>query len=76
MRLMTITVQLAFFDAAERTVDNVADYLVRWACDGIDAEIAYTSERMQRDIDISDPNEEDADDPYEAWQIKAREEMP
>lgn len=78
MILMTITVQLAFLDDPTRRVDTIASEIVRYALDGLDAETAYTSERTEATIDVPDPilfNLNRPDDPFEAWQERAREEM-
>ena len=78
MRLMVVTLQFAFHDIQDATVDAVTDSLVEYASDGLGAEIVFSTTRTQTDINISDPdfdNDDNEVDSFEAWQVEARKRM-
>ena len=76
MKLITVTLKMAFFDSDDATAENVADSLVRYGLDGLYAEVLFTSERSEREITCPDPDADQVDgDPFDTWQEKAREEL-
>jgi hypothetical protein len=76
MKLIRITVELAFHDIYEATADWVADHLVEISLDNMEAEVVRT-DRLEKQIDFPDPSAED--DPgyvsYETWQERAHKEL-
>ena len=73
MKLMTIKIKAAFLDAPGVTADGIADSLIRYLSDGLCAEVAYTTERTEQDIEHPDPDPDSETDEYGPWQEKARD---
>lgn len=74
MRLMRITLDLAFEDVYDADLDTVRGDLVRCALNGLYAEVATTRAAEVRDIEYPDTDME-VPDSFDAWQDEARERM-
>ncbi len=54
MKIITVEIKLAFEDIDGRTADVVANQLVRYALDGVDAEVCFTTKRETQTVDYPD----------------------
>lgn len=74
MKLIKITVNFAFMDCEKATLESVRARLYDYAADGLNAEVTFTSDSSERDVEIEDPDF-DSDSAVDVWQEKAREEL-
>ena len=70
-RLITLTIKAAFTNDEDKSVDTVASRLIEHLLDGLDAEVAFTSERRDVHLPINDPDWRN-DESVESWQDKVR----
>ena len=71
MKLVTITIRMAFLDAEERSAEAVADSRVRYCSDGLSAEVCFTTRRTEGRLAHPDPDFE-SNDGIDDWQERAR----
>ena len=74
MKVMTITFKAAFLDRDQVTSQGVAALLMRSLRDGLGAEVSFTTDRDERDVDYPDPSS-DNDAASEVWQERAYAEL-
>lgn len=79
MVIVSITIKAAFldhqFNPDTAVADLVAEGLVRYVRDGLDAEVTFTTLREERHLKADEVDYYEHDDKIEAWQEQAREEM-
>ena len=77
MKLIKVTINLAFQDIIGATAEGVRETIIRHAVDGFEAEVAFSSDVMERVVDFPDPDFDDdnANEQIEAWQERASEEL-
>jgi hypothetical protein len=75
MKIVTFTIKAAFMDLHFLDPETVADQIVRYLSDGLNAEVCFTTSRDVEHVDYPDLSDELAEGEIEAWQEKAREIM-
>jgi hypothetical protein len=75
MKLIKITLNMAFHDVMEATAANVWDAISDTVVDQIESEVTFTTNELETTVDIPDPDWEagNADEQIEAWQAKAED---
>jgi hypothetical protein len=76
MKLIRVTVEVAFHDVQEWTQEGFADILARAAIDGAEAEVTRIDVE-EKDVAVPDPDFDGDNDllDFDTWQERAHEEL-
>ncbi len=77
MTTIKLTLNLAFHDVDQVTLDNIRSSIIERALNGFCAEVAFTSDSREREVDIADPDwdAEDCDTQINTWHERAHTEL-